>query len=79
MDPKQTFGMPKTDENNVPLGRALLGFSTPQPMVGSSRPPADKRKSVNEVPQPGIFEALRHMFTLKQLRSAAEVFQAMAS
>ena len=71
MDPKQTFRMPDNDENNVPLGKAPPGFSTPQP--------ADKGKNVNEARQPGIFEALQHMFTLEQLRSAAEVFQAMAS
>ena len=79
MDPKQTFGMPETDENNVPLGKTPPSFSTLQPVVGSSRPPANKRKSVNEAPQLGIIEALQHMFTPEQLRSVAEVFQAMAS
>ena len=50
--------MSEIDENNVLLGKAPLGFSTLQPMEGSSRPLVDKGKSVEETPLPNIFEAL---------------------
>ena len=75
MDPNQNFGMRETDENNITPGKAPPGFLTPVPVVGSSKPLTDKGKKVTETPQPNIFEALQHMFTPEQLRSATDFFR----
>ena len=71
--------MPETNENNNVAGDGPPDFKTHQPVVGSSKPPTDKGKGATETPQPNIFEALQHMLSPEQLKSAAEVFQAMAS